>query len=297
MKILLTGASGQLGKEIIKQKPKGFNLIPMCREKLDLSSYHDCYKLVEKQRPDWIINAGAFTSVDNAEFQKETVLKINAFAPKAFAESLLQYGGKLLQISTDYVFNGKQNYPYKTFQKTSPINYYGKSKALAEKHIQDVFLNSGNAIILRTSWLIGKDGKNFAKSIINLIKNNDQINVVQDQIGCLTTTISLAKVCWDILKKNSSIINNKDILPILHWTDGGVASWYDIAENINELSFNLGITNKKALINPINSTEYKTKAKRPKFSLLDCKSTQEFLGYKPLHWTRSLNEVISDINF
>ena len=148
---------------------------------------------------------------------------------------------------------------------------------------------------MRTSWLIGVDGKNFAKSIINLLNKNEQINVIQDQIGCITTTISLAKVCWDILKMSSSLSMN--IPTIMHWSNAGVASWYDVAENINELSFDLGITNKRATINPISSSEFKTLAKRPTFSLLDCRSSQDFLGYKPLHWRIALREVISHKNF
>ena len=295
MKVFLTGATGQLGKEIIKQKPKGFDLFPLGREKLDLGSYNDCWQYIRMQKPDWIINAGAYTSVDKAEYQKEEALKINALAPKAFSESLNLYGGKLLQISTDYVFNGNQNYPYKTFQKRNPINFYGRSKALAEKYLEDEFSKTGNATILRTSWLIGIEGKNFAKSIINLINKNEPINVIQDQIGCITTTISLAEACWDILKINSSI--NQNGTSILHWTDAGVASWYDVAEYINDISFELGITKKKAIINPIYASEYKALAKRPKFSLLDCKSTQEFLGRKPLHWRNALKKVISDNNF
>ena len=126
-------------------------------------------------------------------------------------------------------------------------DFYGKSNSLAEKYIKEIFTNSGNGTILRTSWLIGVDGKNFAKIIINLINKNEQINVMQDQIGCITTTISLAKVCWDIVKINSSL--TKDIPTIIHWSDAGVASWYDFAENLNKISFELGITNKRAKIN------------------------------------------------
>ncbi len=292
MKVILTGANGQLGREISRHKPKGLNLIAISRKDLDMNSYKDCCNLIDKERPDWVINTAAYTDVDNAEVEETKAFNVNALAPKAFSEKLLLNGGKLLQISTDYVFNGKQNYPYKTYQDTCPINTYGKSKEMAEKYIQDIFSNSHSSVILRTSWIIGKSGKNFANTIINLINKRDEINVIEDQVGCMTSTLSLAKVCWDILKKD--MLRHKKGTTIFHWTEGGKASWYDIATTINNLSFQIGLTNKKAIINPISTSEFKTLAKRPSYSVLDCETTQNLLGYKPLHWSKSLEKILKD---
>ena len=133
MKVILTGANGQLGREILRHKPRGLNLIAISRKDLDMNSYKDCCALIDKEKPDWVIDTAAYTDVDKAEEEKTKVFNINALAPKAFSEKLLLNGGKLLQISTDYVFDGKQNYPYKTDQDTCPINTYGKSKEMAEK--------------------------------------------------------------------------------------------------------------------------------------------------------------------
>ena len=168
MKILLTGSSGQLGRRLISSKPKNINLITPSSKELDLRDVESCYKYVINLRPDWIINSAAFTAVDNAESQKEDAYKINALAPKSFAKALNYTGGKIIQISTDYVFNGKNNVPYLTSQKKDPISYYGKSKAAGEEAIEKELASNKNYYILRTSWLISEIGNNFILKMLDL---------------------------------------------------------------------------------------------------------------------------------
>ena len=162
MKILLIGSTGQLGREIIKSSPNDIYLITPSRLEFDLNNTKECYEYILNLSPDWIINSGAFTNVEKAETEEELAYKINALGPQILAKALSKSGGKLLQISTDYVFNGQQNYPYKTDQTVSPINKYGFSKAKGEEYIQQYLPGNNQSNILRTSWLVGPDGNNFA---------------------------------------------------------------------------------------------------------------------------------------
>ena len=288
-KILLTGANGQLGKTISLLKPKNFDLINLTRNELDLTDSEKCKNIIKDIKPDWLINCGAYTQVDNAEKEAEKAMKINADAPRAFSEALKENGGNLLQISTDFVFNGKSNVPYKTRDIKDPINTYGYSKSVGEDFIEKILEPSGQSIILRTSWVISPFGKNFLLTMLNLHKTKKEFNVVSDQIGCPTSTFTLAKVCWDlVLNKMSSIIfPNK-----FHYSDAGIASWYDLAFAIGEISESISLIEKKAIVNPITTLDYPTPATRPRFSLLDTKETQKTLGYHSKHWRESLKDLL-----
>ena len=171
-------------------------------------------RAVQQHQPDWVLNAGAYTAVDQAESEPDMAMAVNAGAPKAFTDALInQQEGKLLQISTDFVFNGEQSTPYKPDQDKKPIGVYGKSKAAGEEAILSGFGISNRGFILRTSWVIGPVGKNFARTMLKLHANKEEIGVVADQIGCPTCTHTLAEACWRIIT-----INTKKRLPtIMHW--------------------------------------------------------------------------------
>ena len=193
MKILLIGASGQLGRTIQNESKffnftKKVNFLCPSRDELDLLDEESINETIIKNKPDWIINAGAYTQVDNAELNENLVLKINVESTENISIILKKTGGKLIQISTDFVFDGERNSPYLESYPTNPINIYGKSKALCEKVIEEILAPSSQGIIVRTSWLIGPTGNNFAKTIIRLLREKDSINVVDDQIGRPTTT-------------------------------------------------------------------------------------------------------------
>jgi len=290
MKVLLTGSTGQLGKSIIKMKSKYVDLITTNREQLDLSNKLSCEDFILTEKPDWVINCAAFTAVDQAEKDIDLSREINSFAPEAFANSLNKINGKLLHISTDFVFDGEQNFPYKTNQKTNPINQYGYSKALGEDLIMKKTKGKKTSIILRTSWVISPYGKNFILTMLKLHEQRESINVVCDQIGAPTSAKHLAKVCW-------KIINFKEIkkLPqILHWSDSGVASWYDIAVAVGDIGLELGLIQKKANVYPIKTIDYPTPARRPKYSLLDTFETSNFLKMDPNHWRLNLIEILKE---
>ena len=186
---------------------------------MDLENPDECRRAIEEHKPDWILNAGAYTAVDQAEREPKKAMSINAGAPEAFAEVLQKQGGKILQISTDFVFDGTQSTPYKPDQEKNPIGIYGKSKAEGEDAILSKLNSSDRGFILRTSWVLGPVGKNFALTMLKLHSSKDEIGVVADQIGCPTSTHTLAEACWRIITDNK----NKKLPSIMHWSDAGAA--------------------------------------------------------------------------
>ena len=187
MKVLLTGAGGQLGQALIASAPEGIELVATSRQQLDLADPEACRGAVQQHQPDWVLNAGAYTAVDKAESEPELAHAVNAGAPEAFARALDQQGGRLLQISTDFVFNGTQGTPYQPEQARDPLGVYGASKAAGEAAVQSIFGAGGRGLILRTSWVIGPVGKNFALTMLRLHRERDQLGVVADQVGCPTS--------------------------------------------------------------------------------------------------------------
>ncbi len=293
MKVLITGSQGQLGKELLKNIPNDIEVIPTDRETFNLLDLNNCREFIFNNKPDWIINAAAFTAVDLAEDEKEKAMLINSEAPTEIAKALKKTGGKLLHISTDFVFDGKSNIPYKVDVEPNPINIYGKSKLLGENGIKNVLQDNNQYIILRTSWVMGSEGNNFAKTMVKLLKIKDKISVVYDQIGCMTSSKYLSIICWLIIQKDitKNIYNQK----IFHWTDAGVSSWFDIATTIGEFSFNLNLLKKPAKVIPILSENFPTKAKRPNFSLLDCSATKDVLNIENNYWRFSLLEILQEL--
>ena len=246
MKILLTGSTGQLGQEIIRSKPNDVELINLDRKNFNLEDLNHCYNFVKEFKPDWVINSAAFTNVEEAEINIKKTYLINQKAPEIISKALNSFGGKLLQISTDYVFDGNKNKPYKVDDKINPLNIYGKSKALCENSLKDILKDENRLLIIRTSWLISHIGDNFLKKILKLINEKDEIKVIDDQIGCITSTASLSKACWKLLEKNESNSKKKLRMSSLHhWTDEGIVSWYDVALMIKNISQNMGLIKNK----------------------------------------------------
>tara|TARA_Y100001968_G_scaffold333793_1_gene399553 strand:+ start:1873 stop:2772 length:900 start_codon:yes stop_codon:yes gene_type:complete len=289
MRILLAGARGQLGIALQECLPRSIELIACSRKDFDLVNLASCREIIARLKPDWIINAAAYTAVDQAELDEDLAYSVNAKAPKALALALAKYGGRLLQISTDFVFNGKQGCSYNVKHPIDPINVYGLSKARGEEAVK---LCPGSYVI-RTSWLYGPIGQNFFLTMLRLHNLKGQegkcLSVVSDQISCPTSTKTLAKACWKIISSKETFENSS----IFHCCDAGVASWYDFAVAIGEMGVQFGVFQKSADVRPISSLEYPTKAQRPAFSLLDCTSTCEVLDLERKHWRQSLSEVFT----
>ena len=297
MKVLLTGAAGQLGQALSQQLPAGVELIATCRSggngllALELAEAEACRLAIRDHRPDWVLNAGAYTAVDKAESEPELALAVNGGAPRAFAEALLETGGRLLQVSTDFVFNGSQGSPYRPEQSRDPLGVYGSSKAAGEEAVEQLLgpaaggAGAGRGVILRTSWVMGPVGKNFALTMLRLHRERQQIGVVEDQVGCPTSTHTLAAACWRVISAGISE-------PVLHWSDAGAASWFDVAVAVGELAQELGLLEQPALVNPLTTAEYPLPAQRPSYSLLDCSGSRKALGLAPTPWRQALRQLL-----
>ena len=295
MRILLIGSNGQLGNAIIKSKPKNIDLITPDRKELDLRDIDSIQKKISNISPNWIINCGAYTNVDSAEKDNETAFLINHLATREIAKSTREIHGKFIHLSTDYVFDGKKKIPYGVSDKRSPINIYGKSKALGEKEIEKV-LDGKNGIIIRTSWLISHIGDNFVKKILSFYENNQKMNIVDDQYGCITSTYSLAQACWNTTKFFNKNFPKGDKVNILHWSSKGLINWYQIAIKIGDIGSKLGIISNKPDIIPVKSNFFKQIAKRPSFSALDCSKSEDLLNLKLNNWEKELNTVLTKIS-
>ena len=289
MRVLLTGSAGQLGQALQASVPAGVELLATSREQLDLADAASCRAAVQQHRPDWVLNAGAYTAVDKAESEPELARAVNAQAPQAFAEALAATGGRLLQLSTDFVFNGRQGQPYRPEQQRDPLGVYGATKAEGEL----AALQLPGARVLRTSWVYGPVGRNFCRTMLRLhaakAEAAQPLKVVADQLGCPTSTLTLAAACWRAI----GIGADPDGAELLHWCDAGAASWYDFAVAIGELGVAQGLLNRAAVVEPITTAEYPTPAQRPSYSLLDCGPSRLALGLKPLHWRSALAEVLA----
>jgi dTDP-4-dehydrorhamnose reductase len=290
LKVLLTGKNGQLGHALQASLPPSIELIATGRESLDLTDSEACHQAVLRHRPDWVLNAGAYTAVDKAESEPDLAMAANAAAPAAFAQALAESGGRLLQVSTDFVFNGEQGHPYRPDQPVDPIGVYGATKAEGEKRVGEA-LPAHRRCILRTSWVYGPVGKNFCLTMLRLhrIKAEaaEPLGVVADQVGCPTATHTLAAACWAVIQKGLS--------GIYHWSDAGAASWYDFAVAIGELGVARGLIDRMAKVRPITTADYPTPAQRPGYSLLDCAASRRELDLEPLHWRAALEEVLSNV--
>jgi len=294
MKVLLTGASGQLGQALIASRPEGVELLPLGRGDLDLADANACRQLVRQHQPDWLLNAGAYTAVDRAEAEPELALAVNAGAPQAFAEALAATGGRLLQVSTDFVFNGQQGSPYRPEQTPDPLGVYGASKAAGERAVLAA-LGPGRARILRTSWVYGPVGANFCLTMLRLhalkAAADEALGVVADQVGCPTASSGLAAACW----RTIGIGADPGAAAVLHWSDAGAASWYDFAMAIGELGVAAGLLEQAAQVRPIPTSSYPTPAARPAYSLLECTASRAALGLEPTHWRAALAEVLGQL--
>ena len=297
--VLLTGSTGQLGQELIRSCPANVELVACDRSKLNLSDADACKTIVETYRPDWVLNAGAYTAVDRAEQEPWLANVVNADGPQALALALARHGGQMLQLSTDFVFDGQQGSPYQPHQPVAPLGVYGASKAAGEVQVQRAL--GDRAHVLRTSWVYGPLGSNFLLTMLRLhqakVAEEEPLAVVADQVGCPTSTLNLAAACWRLIQRASqeqdAAIQEQQQPSILHWSDAGAASCYDFAVAIGELAVAAGLLQQAAVVKPITTADYPTPARRPSYSLLACSSSSAALGLEPQHWREALKAVIA----
>lgn len=286
-KVVITGANGQLGWELQQTAPSDHILFPLSRQELDITSAQDVADTLARIQPDYIINAAAYTAVDNAEKEPDQAKAINVDAVKYLAEYCRNSGAQLIQISTDFVFDGSQNTPIGTDAVAAPLSVYGQTKYDAEQMLISEFSDVKHAII-RTAWVYSTHGNNFVKSMLRLMAEKPQLGIVSDQIGTPTWAKGLAELCWQAI--------DKQITGVYHWTDAGVASWYDFAVAIQNIAVELGMLDKKTPISAIKATAYPTPATRPAFSYLDkTKTIDTFALEQHTHWQDQLKQMLKEL--
>lgn len=285
MKVLLLGANGQLGWELKRTCPQDIILTTCDYPKVDFLSTTSITTCIETAQPDWIINAAAYTAVDKAEEEKETADRINHTAVGEIAGLCRQNNIRLIQISTDFVFNGKNHRPYLPQDTPDPISTYGKTKLKGEQAVLEIIKD--NAPIIRTAWLYSSHGANFVKSMLNFFETKPELNIIDEQIGTPTWANGLAHAIWKAMDKNLTGIH--------HFTDAGIASWYDFATAIQEEALSLNLIQKEIPINPIPASRYPTPAERPFYSVLDKTSLWQTLDLKPVHWRKQLRSMLKEL--
>lgn len=281
MNILITGSKGQLGLELVNLGHQFPNLNLFCTDKFSLNilNFEEAEQYVLKNKIDAMVNCAAYTDVNKAEDEPEMADEVNHLAVRNLGLIAKKHHLKLIHISTDYVFDGNSEIPYKESDETNPQNAYGVTKLNGEKALLEI--NPKHSIIIRTSWLYSEFGNNFVKSILKLSKEKESITVVSDQIGSPTYAKDLALAILQIIPA----INNSD-LQIYHYANKGQCSWFDFASAI------VNIANCNCRVLPIPSEAFKTKAKRPKYSLLDTEKIEEAFNLEIPNWEVALKECV-----
>jgi len=290
-KVLITGGNGQLGYELQRTIPKtpktpdGYTCISSDVADLDITNADAVKAYVADIKPDIIINSAAYTAVDKAEEEKELAIAINTTGAANLAQVCKDNGIRLMQVSTDFVFDGKACSPYPVDAPTEPDSYYGLSKRDGDLRVQKIL--GKDAFIIRTSWLYSANGNNFVKTMLKFMRERESLGIIADQIGTPTWANSLAQAIWQAIEKN--------ITGMHHWSDAGVASWYDFAYAIMEEGVALGLLDKEIEINPITTADYPTPASRPCYSVMDKTTTWQALDIKSEHWRVALRQMMAEL--
>ena len=280
MRVALFGAAGQLGIALTKSKPENIELLPLTLKDVDITDRAAVLSKLDSLKPEVIINAAAYTQVDKAEEEVDLAYAVNANGPENMALWVKENGGRLIHISTDFVFDGKKSRPYVETDTPNPLNVYGKSKLEGEKRVQAIIPD--HSVIVRTSWLYSNEGVNFYNTILRLLEERDTINVVADQIGSPTRAATLADAIWRIFAI-------EEVIGIFHWANRGEISWYDFAQAIREKALLQGVLQRSASIFPIQSEQYLARSIRPEYSVLNCKKLTDKLVSPDKNWLEDLS--------
>ncbi|SDT84716.1 dTDP-4-dehydrorhamnose reductase [Desulfobacula phenolica] len=291
MKVLVIGANGQLGWELARTCPDSIGsdsveLTALGSSRIDLCSTQSIQRCIRDTSPDCIINAAAYTAVDRAEQEIAAAYQLNRDGVSELAMQAKKNKISLVHISTDFVFNGENFKPYTPYDHPCPGSVYGKSKLEGERAVKRII--GSTALIIRTAWLYSAHGHNFVKTLLKLMAEKESLKVIDEQIGSPTWALGLAKAIWVAIEK--------EVKGIFHWTDAGVASWYDFAMAIQEEGLDAGLLSRAIPIFPVSTSEYPTPAKRPMYGVLDKRSMWQATGITPVHWRVQLRAMLKQVN-
>ena len=286
MKVMITGGGGQVATALAKTRPPKTDVLNVSHAELDISDRDAVMQRVAKVRPDILVNAAAYTAVDRAESEKDMAFKVNADAAGYLAATAEVTSARFIHLSTDFVFDGIKSRPYKPADKTNPLSAYGASKLAGERQVAEIL--GARAIILRTSWVYAGMGTNFVNTMLRLMRERQSLRVVSDQVSSPTWATSLAGAIW-------ALIGHPGLAGIYHWTDAGVASWYDFAVAISEEAHMLGLLQQEVELIPIATGDYPTPARRPAYSVLDRSEIEHACGIRPPHWRVNLRNMLREL--
>ena len=300
MKVLVFGAAGQVGSEMdsaftrvaAAAKVEGPLVINTNRSDCDVSDPKAVERLMDTHQPDWVINATAYTAVDQAEAESDLAERLNTEAPKILAKCCSRVGARLIHISTDYVFSGEGDQPSTEECATQPLGVYGKSKLAGEVAIRQVLAPH---IIMRTSWVFGARGKNFVKTMLTLAASRDQVSVVSDQFGAPTSARGIAEAIASIVLSMLKAMDEDDRWGTYHFSGCPYTTWASFAETLFLQAQEVGLISKGPLVIPITTANYPTPAARPLNSRLDCSKLETKFDISPDDWKVSLRAMLESL--
>ena len=286
MRVLIPGSAGLIGTALRAQAPAGAEVIGLDVSELDITDAAAVRRAIEHYRPDVVVNAAGYLAVDKAESDRDECMRVNAEGPGHLAQSLAPGTARMLHLSTNYVFDGKSGAPYQPGDPAEPVSVYGVSKRDGEVAVLQAL--GERATVVRTSWVHAKHGNSFLRTILRVLKERGTARVVDDQLGTPTSAQSIADTLWRVAADPS--ING-----LHHWTDAGVASWYDFAVAIAEEGVALGLLPESVTVVPVSTADYPLVAARPPYGVMAKQATVAALGVPPTHWRVNVRKTMQDI--
>lgn len=283
-RVLITGASGQLARELMRCSPSSFQCIAADHCDLDITDQRSIDAVLSLEQPWAIINTAAYTAVEKAETDVGRATAVNTDGPRMLSASASEYNCRLVQISTDYVFGTSLGVPHQPSDTPAPQGVYARTKVGGERAVRG---NLPQALILRTGWLYSIYGTNFVKTMIGLMRTHGFVRVVDDQVGTPTWGYGFARAIWRALELGLHGTH--------HWTDAGTASWYDFAVAIAEEASIAGLLRHQPIVAPISTTSNPTKVHRPSYSVLDKETTWKSIDFRPPHWRVHLRLMLKEL--
>ncbi len=285
-RMLVTGAQGQVGTALLASAPRAFVVRGVGRAELDITRQDDVSRCVADFQPDFVINAAGYTAVDRAEAEQEAAARINVDGAANLARAAAAANARLIHISTDFVFDGQRSSPYRPDDEPAPLCVYGATKLAGERAVRSIL---PTVTIVRTAWVYAAMGQNFVRTMLRLMRERGRVSVVADQVGTPTSAASLAEVLWQFAAR-------PELSGTFHWTDAGVASWYDFAVAVAEEATVTGLLSTRPVVEPITTQDYPTAARRPAYSVLDKRATLIALGVPSVHWRERLRAVVQELS-
>jgi dTDP-4-dehydrorhamnose reductase len=283
LKVLVLGG-GQIARAVTEAASGRHQVVTRTHADLDIVDERALSRTLSEAKADWVVNAAAYTAVDRAEDEPSVARAVNDTAVATLVDRAAREGSRLLHLSTDFVFDGESSRAYLPSDAANPLGVYGATKLAGEYHV----IAHRTGVVLRTSWVYASSGRNFVLTMLKLMKEREKVNVVCDQIGTPTWAASAAAAIWGLI--DAEVDGG-----VYHWTDLGVASWYDFAIAIQEEALERGLLSRAASVEAIPTAAYPTRAKRPRFSVLDTVAARTIIKIPGRHWRHSLRKMLDEI--